>query len=89
MGIKRLIQQQQLAIKDRELMEESKNCANQSSETENNIGKITQVDSRETTDDGSGETNLAQSDKEASDSTVKDENVEKVVYEESESNSTK
>ena len=69
-------------------MEESKNCANQSSETENNIGEITQVDSRETTDDGSGETNLAQSDKEASDSTVKDENVEKVVYEESESNST-
>ena len=70
-------------------MEESKNCANQSSETENNIGEITQVDSRETTDDCSGETNLAQSDKEASDSTVKDENVEKVVYEESESNSTK
>jgi len=69
-------------------MEESKNCANQSSETENNIGEITQVDSRETTDDGSGETNLAQSDKEASDSTVKDENVEKVVYEESESNTT-
>ena len=69
-------------------MEESKNCANQSSETENNIGEITQVDSRETTDDGSGEKNLAQSDKEASDSTVKDENVEKVVYEESESNST-